>query len=910
MMGRTGILAVAGVAAVLASTATVHAAPSTAAVQPTTGQRAASPAASAGIGTGAYVLTATSRGPDYAPTFTGNGYLGVRIPAKGQGLVGGTVPAQSELAGFYAKPPGSDEVQERADLPTWSTLAFTEARQTFSLASGSVTGWRQQLDLHSGVISTTARWTAPNGRVTDLRYDVFTDRARRHVGVVRLRVTPHWSGTAKVRDLIDGSPATSTTAASSGSNVSAGQVWETVRTMGTGIEAGLASQVAVSPSAAVLEDRVLAPSDPQSVGQSLRLTVRSGQSFTVTKYVGIASSQDAGDPAAAARGQATSAMSAGYASLATENRAAWARLWAGRIDIHGNPALATRVNASQFYLWSSTRAGSDWSISPAGLSSDGYSGHIFWDAETWMYPSLLAQHPTLAAGMNAYRYDRLQAAVAHARAGGYRGARYPWESALDGTEQIPPPVSINSEGLFEQHVTSDIALAQWQYYLTTADRSWLRTRGWPVLSKAAMFWASRVQRGPDGYHIRHVTGPDEENPDVDDEAYTNVAAATTLRNASTAGRLLGLSVPSRWDRIAERLVVGYDAKLGVHREFTGYRGQLVKQADVTMLQYPWRYPMPARVAQNDLDYYVPRTDPTGPSMSDAISSIDTSALGSPGCAAYVYTLRSADPFIRDVFDQFSETSIGGAFTFMTGIGGFLQEFLYGYPGMRWDSHAVRLDPSLTSQLSGVTLHAVRWRGRTFDVHVGPTTTRLAVTSGPALPVRANGGLHRVREGAALTIPTSRPDLTPTSDVARCQQATASSAEPLGPPLAAVDHSPATFWQPTATPAALTVPLGRTRPVDRAVLLWGRQWPPVPGPNVPAPPGPVLTLRATAYVLLTSRDGHSWTRVAGVHGRSSGRRDVLSFPRTPAGFIKVRILSSTHQTPPKLQELVVTGGGRP
>ena len=45
------------------------------------------------------------------------------------------------------------------------------------------------------------------------------------------------------------------------------------------------------------------------------------------------------------------------------------------------------------------------------------------------------------------------------------GARFPWESALDGTEQIPPPVSVNSEGLFEQHITADIALAQWQYYL-------------------------------------------------------------------------------------------------------------------------------------------------------------------------------------------------------------------------------------------------------------------------------------------------------------------------------------------------------------------------------------------------------------------------------------------------------------
>ena len=45
--------------------------------------------------------------------------------------------------------------------------------------------------------------------------------------------------------------------------------------------------------------------------------------------------------------------------------------------------------------------------------------------------------------------------------------------------------------------------------------------------------------------------------------------------------------------------------------------------------------------------------------------------------------------MRDVFDQFSETRTGGAFTFMTGIGGFLQEFLYGYSGLRFGVAAVR-----------------------------------------------------------------------------------------------------------------------------------------------------------------------------------------------------------------------------
>src|SRR5579875_181498 len=75
---------------------------------------------------GSYLLTATGTGSDYAPTFTGNGYLGVRVPPAGQGYAGGAVPAQSEVAGFYAQPAGTGAkaVQQRANLPSWSGLAL------------------------------------------------------------------------------------------------------------------------------------------------------------------------------------------------------------------------------------------------------------------------------------------------------------------------------------------------------------------------------------------------------------------------------------------------------------------------------------------------------------------------------------------------------------------------------------------------------------------------------------------------------------------------------------------------------------------------------------------------------------------------------------------------------------------
>ena len=575
--------------------------------------------------------------------------------------------------------------------------------------------------------------------------------------------------------------------------------------------------------------------------------------------------------------------------------------------MRGNRTLATDVNASEFYLWSSTRDGVDWSVSPAGLSSNGYDGHIFWDAETWMYPSLLAQHPDLAAGMNAYRFQRLAEAQQHATATGYAGARFPWESALDGTEQIPPPTSVNSEGLYEQHITADIALAQWQYYLVTANKTWLAQQGWPVLSGAAAFWASRAQLGSDGkYHIDGVTGPDEENPNVNDEAYTNVGAMRTLQDAVAAAQVLGITPPASWSTIASGLVVPVDNALNIHPEFSGYGGQLVKQADVTLLQYPWGYAMPSKLARSDINYYVPRTDPGGPSMSDAVNLIDNAALGTPGCASYVYTERSYQPFIRDVFHQFSETKTGGAFTFMTGIGGFLQEFLYGYSGMRWNSNNVALNPSLNGQIGGIVLHNLQWQGRTFTVAIGQQHTTVTLQSGAPLPIQTPAGVRRVSRGHALMLTTRRPDLIASSDLVRCNPVTASSSQPGAPALAAVDGSSATDWEPTSVRSTLTARIaGLASPIRTVTLRWGRQWPTAPAPNVPPPPTPVIVLRPVSYAVLVSNNGHSWRRVAIVSGHAGRVLDTLHLDGVKARFVRIRVTAASSKKLPMLQELTAT-----
>ena len=63
--------------------------------------------------------------------------------------------------------------------------------------------------------------------------------------------------------------------------------------------------------------------------------------------------------------------------LATHARA-WDRLWEGGVDVEGNESLARQINASLYYLLSSTRADVPYPLGPGGLPTNGYWGKSPW----------------------------------------------------------------------------------------------------------------------------------------------------------------------------------------------------------------------------------------------------------------------------------------------------------------------------------------------------------------------------------------------------------------------------------------------------------------------------------------------------------------------------------------------------
>ena len=402
-----------------------------------------------------------------------------------------------------------------------------------------------------------------------------------------------------------------------------------------------------------------------------------GQKYRFAIAGGICTSKDFTDPINESERQPIFALQEGIDKLLEKHKVAWDELWkTGDIQIEGDLDAQQRVRFALYNLYSFIRPGSRQSFTPMGLSSQGYNGHVFWDSELWMYPTILAFQPDMAKSCLDYRSDRLEKAKQKAIVYGYKGAMYPWESDDTG-EEVTPTWALT--GIFEQHITADVSIAFWNYFSYTQDKVWLK-KEWDVLKETADFWVSRVHKNSDGsYSILNVVGADEYAQHIDDNAFTNASVIESLKNTIKAATILGERIDKRWVEVSERLLI--HAKNGITQNYRGYDGQMIKQADVNLLAYPLHVITDTKQIERDLGYYSAKIDPKdGPAMASGVLSVLYARLGNAE-KAYDYFVKSYLPNSRPPFGVFSESANSNNPYFATGAGAMLQAIIYGFGGV-------------------------------------------------------------------------------------------------------------------------------------------------------------------------------------------------------------------------------------
>jgi trehalose/maltose hydrolase-like predicted phosphorylase len=487
-----------------------------------------------------------------------------------------------------------------------------------------------------------------------------------------------------------------------------------------------------------------------------------------------------------------SAEQQGVSELIDRQRSAWARRWGEMgIRLDGDPALQRAIRFALHHLDASIANQAEAPLGPRGLTGPSYKAHVFWDSECYVLPFFAATRPRAARAMLTYRAKRIDAARAAAREAGLRGAWFPWESAADGRDVTPRwvhgddavPIRVWT-GERELHVVADIAWAVDHYVAWTGDEAFAASDGLRILVETARFWASRLERDPDGSaHLRGVIGPDEYHELVDDNAFTNVMARWNLRAAVAAVRRHrdrrrrvpdgGLTLPTQdeldtWASLAERIVDGYDPATGIYEQFHGFhalepiriaelssrpiagdvllgrervaQAQVVKQADVVLLHHL----VPDEVAPGslvpNLDFYEPRTA-HGSSLSPGAHATLLARAGRLDAALDALDMTA----YMDLDDRSGKAAEG---LHIPTMGALWQAVVMGFGGIRPSGDALVIDPRLPDTWSRLEIPL---RSRRYRVVIEMEADRIVVRgrSGQRLVVPGTGPVTMTRRTLGL-----------------------------------------------------------------------------------------------------------------------------------------------------------------
>ncbi|HET7610618.1 MAG TPA: glycoside hydrolase family 65 protein [Rhodanobacteraceae bacterium] len=730
-----------------------------------------------------FLLTATAKDfQGYFPGQLANGHLSTFTSPRG------TEGNLSYLVAFMDH--GRDDIARPAAIPGWSGINYRMGASgawlnLSPLDAATLQDYRQVLDLHDGTLTTGYRYF-DHGRATRVNVVEFVSEASPHLAVVRLTITPQFDGVVELSfplvlwapsqprlalaklpgdtgltgdrfrqalhahglSLDPVAPATADRAAvwyhgdtqvlDAGGDTQALTLWLAGQAT-NGKRMGEAAAVQLPDGIRAIEAKL--DRTDHRLALDMRARVRKGRTYAFTKYVAVSRDGWGGD-GKADLALARSARERGFDAMLAAQRKAWAKLWQSDIRIEGDPKAQLAVHSDLYYLLANTAPDGAWGLGGCGMTT-GYVGHVFWDSDTWMFPALVLLHPQRAKSIVMFRDRTLPVAQRRARGAGFQGAKYPWEAdPQDGSEQILFAAHRLSVG--EIHVNADIAIAQWQYWLATHDLDWLRKDGWPVIRDVADFWVSRAtyDKATRHYEIRDVVSLMEPYAHVDDDAFTNAAAAKALRIAAAAASVVGERADPRWTEVADKLDIPFSEAGRHHLDFDpGPPLHDVGDNDLAFLMFPsLDLAMDATVRHNDYRIAAAPLERAGArstSMGLAPLAIAAATVGNSADMTRWLQGNIGQGMLKAPFNVRTETVDNNTGWFLTGSAGFVQSLLYGVTGLRIGESGLvaAYPPVLPTGWKSMTLKNVTFRGTHYDITIDrdadgkPRLTRRAAIEG-------------------------------------------------------------------------------------------------------------------------------------------------------------------------------------
>ena len=449
------------------------------------------------------------------------------------------------------------------------------------------------------------------------------------------------------------------------------------------------------------------------------------------------------------------------------------------------------IRFNLFHILQAAARAEDAGVPAKGLTGQAYEGHYFWDTEVYLLPFLTYTSPWIAKNLLAFRYKMLPQAQARARQLGHRGAMFPWRT-ISGEEAS----AYYAAGTAQYHINADIMYALRKYVQATGDERFLRDCGAEMLVETARLWLdlgfySDAKGGK--FCINAVTGPDEYNTVVNNNAYTNLMARENLRYAAQTVEALREKEPEAfralahktslessevvaWLRAADKMYVPNDEKLKIipqddsfldrepwdfrntppdryplllfYHPLNIYRKQVIKQADVVLAMFLLGDAFPPETKKRNFDFYDPLT--TGDSsLSSCVEAIVAAQTGDMdkairyGMAALLMDLADVGGNVKDGCH-------------IASMGGTWMMLAYGFGGMRDDDGTLSFWPRRAPQDNAILRFPVTYRGQMVEIEIGLEKVAYTLREGECLMIRHEKEEIHLTKGHSVAVrPVSR-----------------------------------------------------------------------------------------------------------------------------------------------------------
>jgi alpha,alpha-trehalose phosphorylase len=751
----------------------------------------------------------------------GNGYLGMRgCPEEG----GPNIENATLLNGFYENRPILYAEEAYGFAKTGQTIVnVTDSKiiklfvddEPFWLPNANLLSYDRRLNMKSGTLDREILWETPAGKQVLIASRRLVSFANRHVAAISYRVTLL---NAPASVVISSEMKADESSAFTNANdprqtrVFAGRVLHHRTSYAKDRRIVLCHATEKSRlTLACATDHALETSCPhahkisytEDFGQvAFTIDARPGCSIDLTKFMVYHTSGTASAEELCGRAEWTMdrMTTQGFQQLLLSQEQYMEDYWR-RGDVRVRDVREERTNRSTveiqqairfnlFHILQASARAEDAGVPAKGLTGQAYEGHYFWDTEIYLLPFLIYTSPRIAKNLLTFRYKMLPQARARARELGHRGAMFPWRT-ISGEEAS----AYYAAGTAQYHINADIMYTLRKYVQATGDEAFLRDCGAEMLVETARLWQnlgfySDAKGGK--FCINSVTGPDEYNTVVNNNAYTNLMARENLRYAAETIKSLqatssdaydalvhktGLE-PSEvegWIRAAESMYVPYDEKLNIipqddsfldrepwdfrntphdhyplllfYHPLNIYRKQVIKQADVVLAMFLLGDAFAAEAKKRNFEFYDPLT--TGDSsLSSCVEAIIAAQIGDVekaiqyGVAALLMDLADVGGNVKDGCHI---ASMGGTWMMMT----------YGLGGMRDDDGKLSFWPRRAPEDNAILRFPVTYRDQILEVEIGMENVEYTLREGVSLTIRhETEEIQLTRENPASVRPVS------------------------------------------------------------------------------------------------------------------------------------------------------------